>query len=118
MVSNPICFPAYEQYVKVVIGNTLKDACLENNLPWEENQDEIMDAYCQRIKDCTYIVLRKDNTRKIVLHECVHAINQLYVNMNAAMDVDNDEIYVRDVSFLQDTVLSIFEECSKNSPYY
>lgn len=113
MVSDPIYFPTYEQTIKVVIGNTLKECCIENNFPWEEHVDETTDAYCQKIEECIYIVLRKDNSRKIVLHECVHAINQMYTYMCAYLNVEYDEIYARDISFLQDKVLNIFEEYNK-----
>lgn len=109
-ISNPIYFPTYEQGIKVVIGDTLKECCLENTLPWEEGEDEKMDAYCQQVGEYIYIVLRKDNTRKVVLHECIHAVDNMYANISARMDVENDEIYVRDVSHLQDIVLTMFEE--------
>lgn len=109
MMSEAIQFPTYEQQIKVVIGSTLKENCLAYNLPWNEGEDAEMYAYCQKINDCIYIVLRKDNSRKTILHECVHAINTMYADMHAVMDVENDEIYARDVSFLQDAVLNIFE---------
>lgn len=99
-VSNPIYFPTYEQGIKVVIGDTLKECCLENTLPWEEGEDEKMDAYCQQVGEYIYIVL----------HECIHAVDNMYANISARMDVENDEIYVRDVSHLQDIVLTMFEE--------
>ena len=34
--------------------------------------------------------------------------------MKARMDVENDEIYVREASYLQDKVLTIFENAIKN----
>lgn len=109
-ISDPIMYPTYEQGIKVVIGNTLRECCLENNLPWSETDDDELDSYVQQVGGYIYIVLRSDNIIRLVLHECIHAINVMYSNMGATMDVSNDEIYVRDVSHLQDIVLSIFKE--------
>lgn len=109
-VSDQIYFPTYEKGIKVVIGSTLKECCLKNELPWEEGEDDRMDAYCQFLKDNIYIVLRDDVGRKVVLHECIHAIDNMYNYVGAKMDVGNDESYVRDVSYLQDIVLDIFEK--------
>lgn len=47
-----------------------------------------MDAYCQQVGEYIYIVLRKDNTRKVVLHECIHAVDNMYANISARMDVE------------------------------
>lgn len=109
MVSNEIKYPTYESTIKVVIGDTLQKCCDEENLPWEENLDIKFDAYVQRVRNIIYIVLRRNNSRQTVLHECVHAINQIYNYIQADVDPGNDEIYARDISHLQEIVLKIFE---------
>lgn len=108
-VSNEIKYPVYESIIKIVIGDTLKECCDKENLPWEENLDIKFDAYVQRVRDIIYIVLRRNNSRQIVLHECVHAINQIYNYIQADIDPGNDEVYARDISYLQEVVLKIFE---------
>ena len=108
-VSNEIKYPVYDSIIKVVIGNTLKECCDKEDLPWDNCIDERYDAYVQRVRDTIYIVLRRNNTRQTVLHECVHAINQIYDYIQANVDPGNDEIYARDISYLQEMVLKMFE---------
>ena len=102
-------FPVYESQVKLLIGDTLIECCNKENLPWEEDIDSGYDAYVQRIRGIIYIVLRRNNTRQTILHECIHAIDQIYTYITAEIDPKNDEIYARDVSYLQEQVLKIFE---------
>lgn len=108
-VSNEIKYPVYESIIKVIIGDTLKECCDKEDLPWDSGIDNIYDAYVERVRDIVYIVLRRNNTRQTVLHECVHAINQIYNYIQAKADPSNDEIYARDISYLQELVLKIFE---------
>ena len=108
-VSNEIKYPVYESIIKVVIGDTLKECCDKENLPWDVDIDNGYDAYVQRVRDVIYIVLRRNNSRQIVLHECVHAINKIYDYIQDGVDPGNDEVYARDISYLQEVVLKIFE---------
>lgn len=102
-------FPVYECEIKLVIGDTLKECCDEEDLPWEEGLDSNYDAYVQIYNGIIYMVLRKDNSRQIVLHECIHAINKIYDYIHADINLDNDEVYVREVSYFQEQVLKVFE---------
>lgn len=113
--SEPLVYPTYEQSVRVIIGPTLKEVCKEYDLPWDDGCDTSYDAYCQQVGEYIYVVLREDNSRRIVLHECVHAIDIMYANIEAKIDASNDEIYVRDVSYLQDIVLTMFENNIKKT---
>lgn len=102
-------FPIHECQIKLVIGDTLKECCDKENLPWDSGIDNIYDAYVQMYNGIIYMVLRKDNSRQTVLHECVHAINKIYDYIQAGVDPGNDEVYARDISYLQEVVLKIFE---------
>lgn len=112
--SELIEYPAYEQGIKVIIGDNLRQICLDKNLPWAEDDNEVFDAYTQVFEGTIYIVLTPNCSRCVVIHETLHAINQMYAYMKARMDVENDEIYVREASYLQDKVLTIFENAIKN----
>lgn len=109
VTSDPILFGTYEQAVKVIVCDSLQEACIENRLPWSLDDDATTDAYEQYVKEYVYIVLKKGVTRQTVLHECVHAVDEMYAFMHASVDPKNDEIYARDVSWLQDRVLDFFE---------
>lgn len=112
--SELIEYPAYEQCIKVLVGDNLRQICLDKGIPWAENDDKVLDAYVQEFEGIIYVVLTPKCSRCTVLHEPLHALNQMYVNMMARMDVENDEIYVREASYLQDKVLTIFENAVKN----
>lgn len=112
--SELIEYLAYEQCIKVLIGDNLRQICLDKNLPWTEDDDKVLEAYTQEFEGVIYIVLTITCPRVTVLHEPLHAINLMYANMKARMDVENDEIYVREASYLQDKVLTIFENAIKN----
>ena len=112
--SELIEYLAYEQCIKVLIGDNLRQICLDKNLPWTEDDDNVLEAYTQEFEGVIYIVLTITCPRVTVLHEPLHAINLMYTNMRARMDVENDEIYVREASYLQDKVLTIFENAIKN----
>lgn len=112
--SELIEYPAYKQGIKVIIGDNLRQICLDKNLPWAEDDNEVFDAYTQVFEGTIYIVLTLSCSRCVVIHEALHAINQMYAYMKARMDVENDEIYVREASYLQDKVLTIFENTVKD----
>ena len=102
-------FPIHECQIKLVIGDTLKECCDKENLPWDEGLDTNYDAYVQMYNGIIYMVLRKNNSRQTVLHECIHAINRIYDYIHANVSLDNDEVYVREVSYFQEQVLKVFE---------
>ena len=108
--SDVIMFHTYEKGDKIVCGPTFFDVCTTLKLPWETDSDAKYFGYVQVLDGIVYIFLKDDSTRLTILHECVHAINSIYSMIGADIDPDNDEIYVRDVSWLQEQVLTLFEQ--------
>lgn len=108
--SDVIMFHTYEKGVRIVCGPTFFDVCTTLKLPWETDSDAKYFGYVQVLDGIVYIFLKDDSTRLTILHECVHAINSIYSMIGADIDPDNDEIYVRDVSWLQEQVLTLFEQ--------
>lgn len=108
--SDPIPFPTYERNVIVVIGKSLTEVNKAFGLPWEETDDFNFAGYSQIFNGDVYIHLLDEGSRLTILHECIHAINLIYTEINAQVDTENDEVYVRDVSWLQDQVLTLIEK--------
>lgn len=108
--SDPIPFPTYERNVIVVIGKSLVEVNRTFGLPWEETDDLNFAGYSQVFNGDVYIHLIDDSSRLTILHECIHAVNIIYTEINARVDTENDEVYVRDVSWLQDQVLTLIEK--------
>lgn len=108
--SEPLWYDTYESTVVVYIGETFKSICTEFNLPWELDDDQAVQGYVHVVDGIINIMLRTDSSRKVILHECVHAIDRMYSFMRAQLDPNNDEIYARDISCLQDVVLDMHYE--------
>lgn len=107
--SKLIDFPPYERGVYVFVCNSLTDAAKELDIPWDYSDDERFDAYCTEAKDNIYILYKNNVNRQTVLHECIHAINKIYNYIGAEISLDNDEVYVRDLCWLQEEVLKAVE---------
>ena len=58
-------FPIHECQIKLVIGDTLKECCDKENLPWDEGLDTSYDAYVQMYNGVIYMVLRKKYLKRI-----------------------------------------------------
>lgn len=102
-------FDVCDRQITVYVCDDIKELCKEEKLPWSGDEHEL-DGFAQYIGDRNIVVVLKyDNTRDVVLHECIHAINILYSTIDEKVDVDNDELYVRYVSWLQNQVLTKFE---------
>lgn len=108
--SEPIKYEAYDLEVVVYIAETFQQILEENNLPRRGHEDMTMKGFMMPWEDKCLIILRRDTPRVGVLHECIHAINDMYARIGAKIDPDNDEVYVREVSTLQDKVLDMHYE--------
>lgn len=106
--SQPIEFPTLESEVLVIVTDSLVETAQELNIPnWTTTDDEDMDAYCITVKKTVYIIYKDDVSFRTILHEPIHAINQMYQKVGASVLVENDEIYIRDVCYLQEKVYNL-----------
>jgi len=80
------------------------------SLPWEDGDINI-DGICLTYKGKMYILVENGSVerRQTLLHECLHAVNQIWNSYEATLDLGNDEIYVREVSYLQEFALKIID---------
>lgn len=108
--SEPILFEHFDKVVVIYIANTFKDIMDEYNFPNTGTEDDDILGLMLPANGCINILLTNESSRRVILHECVHAINAIYEQIYATMDVSNDEVYAWQVSWLQDKVLDIHYE--------
>lgn len=87
------------------------DAKKELGLSWElEDANDEGEAVVSLSDNIVYCIVTDCVKRLTVLHEALHCINFIYTCINAVVDVENDEIYVRNATWLQDAVLTEWED--------
>lgn len=107
--SSPIDLVWYECSVTLVICDDVKEGLKGLDLHWS-GEEESWEG-CTAIGDNgdIYCIVREDVKRLTVLHECIHAINKIRFLVYSEVDLEKDETYVREVSWLQNTILDMWE---------
>lgn len=110
---SPINFPPLEHPVVLIITDNVVEAKLQ--LAWDlEDSSDVGQAVFQHSTGIVYCIVLDTATRLTVLHEALHCINFIYSVINAEIDPNSDEIYVRHASWLQDVILTEWEDYYNN----
>lgn len=108
---NPILFHPLDYSVVLIITDSIIDAKKELGLSWEiEDANDEGEAVISLSDNIVYCIVTDCVKRLTVLHEALHCINFIYTCINAVVDVENDEIYVRNATWLQDIILAEWED--------
>ena len=112
---SPINFPPLEHPVVLIITDKVVEAKKELQLAWDlEDSSDVGQAVFQHSTGIVYCIVLDTATRLTVLHEALHCINFIYSVINAEIDPNSDEIYVRHASWLQDVILTEWEDYYNN----
>lgn len=112
---SPINFPPLEHPVVLIITDNVAEAKKELQLAWDlEDSSDVGQAVFQHSTGIVYCIVLDTATRLTVLHEALHCINFIYSVINAEIDPNSDEIYVRHASWLQDVILTEWEDYYNN----
>ncbi len=112
---SPINFPPLEHPVVLIITDNVVEAKKELQLAWDlEDSSDVGQAVFQHSTGIVYCIVLDTATRLTVLHEALHCINFIYSVINAEIDPNSDEIYVRHASWLQDVILTEWEDYYNN----
>ena len=112
---SPINFPPLEHPVVLIITDNVVEAKKELQLAWDlEDSSDVGQAVFQHSTGIVYCIVLDTATRLTVLHEALHCINFIYSVINAEIDPNSDEIYVRHASWLQDVILTESEDYYNN----
>ena len=104
---SPINFPPLEHPVVLIITDNVVEAKKELQLAWDlEDSSDVGQAVFQHSTGIVYCIVLDTATRLTVLHEALHCINFIYSVINAEIDPNSDEIYLRHASWLQDVILT------------
>lgn len=93
-------YPEFEMTVQLHICNNIVEKLIELKLSWDEH-DKHVDGLVITDNGTVYCLIEKNAPPLVYLHEAIHCIDHLYSYVGAEHDVDNGEIYVRQVSTLQ-----------------
>ena len=99
----------YEYNVVFVICTQILDALKELNLQWD-GEESGWEGATIWTGSTVYCLVNEDSNKRTVLHEAIHAINKIRFTVYSEVDLQKDETYVREVSWLQDKMLDMWED--------
>lgn len=113
--SQTIEFPYLDYSIVFIIADSIYEAKVELKIEYtEDDKHDIGQAVLDK-NGIIYCIVVDDRTERLtVLHEAIHCINIMYRMIGAEISLDMDEIYVRQVSWLQDQVLGLWDAYYNN----
>ena len=93
-------YAEFESKIVLNICDNIIDGLKEQGLPWDTDLKDV-DGFVITHDGVVYCLIEKSAPVLVFLHEAIHCIDHLYQNVWAKVDVENDEVYVRQVSTLQ-----------------
>lgn len=85
--------PLYFGILQIVVANDFVKALNKLKIPYSDSftPNSYGSFIVPSTKETVYVFVRKNVTSKIIAHEAVHIVNDIFNRVHIKLDLDNDE---------------------------